>query len=161
MAFMGFEDFYGGGELMCFSDSYEKFGEMCKEEQMVLVRGKIEKETETVTDKSGNEVVRDKCKIAVAKMLPLEEARDSLAQALLIKVTTVGLEKLHVDELYHACEQHKGGCAVILIVQTASGNEFKMRAQGLSVAPHKETIDELRLLTGVDSVTLSQSKRGS
>ena len=157
MTFMGFEDFYGSGEIFCPPDAYENFSHLCTTEQMVLVRGKVEVE---VMHSDNEEQSGDtKCKVVAQKMIPLEEAREKLTQSVHLELSTVGLEEEHINTLHSACLQHRGSCNVILHLFTKDENEFKVRPKDLKISPSKEAIEELKLLPAVDKVYLSQKAK--
>jgi len=153
MAFMTFEDFWGSGEIICWSDTYEQFSHLCEKEKMVLVRGKFEKE---ITPGAEGEESKEKCKIIVQKIIPLDETREKLAQSVHIELSTIGLEQIHIDQIHHACEQNRGNCNVVLHLKTKDENEYKIRPRDLKVSPLNETFTELKLLDAVERVYLSQ-----
>ncbi|MGM0443307.1 MAG: DNA polymerase III subunit alpha, partial [Fibrobacterota bacterium] len=88
MAFLGFEDLYGEGELFFPPKMYELNSHQCDVENMVLVRGKIEKEH---TGEGEDSAI--KCKIIAEKVLPLQEARRAIAKSVHVHVSTGGLEE--------------------------------------------------------------------
>jgi len=153
MTFMGFDDFWGSGEIFCPPDAYEQFSHLCESEKMVLVRGKTEIE---ITQGDNDTPGQVKCKVIAQKMIPLEETREKLAQSVHIEVSSVGLENGHIEKIHHACEQNRGNCNVIIHLRTSSENEYKIRPKDLKVSPRKDTFDELKLLDAVDRVWISQ-----
>jgi DNA polymerase-3 subunit alpha len=153
MAFMKFEDLHGSGELLCWPKTYKEYGEFCIDEQMVLVRGKVEKEVEHGQDGEGGKVIG---KVIIDKMIPLETTRNDLTKSVHISISTTGLEEEHINQIKKVCDDNKGGCSVIIKLMTDDENEYKIKSKGLRISPSVATFKALKELTGVDDVGLSQ-----
>ena len=153
MAFLGFEDFYGEGEVIVWPDKYEDVGEYCVSEAMVLVKGEVECEAD-----GEGETARRKGKIYASRIIPLEDARDDWIKSLHITINSEALTENGVAEVMSILEAHKGGCGVMIHLRTASSSEHKIIAQGVSVSVAPEVLKELRSLSVIERVHLSQKK---
>ncbi|ERP39307.1 DNA polymerase III subunit alpha [Chitinivibrio alkaliphilus] len=151
MAFMSFEDLVGEGELFFPPKMYELHSHLCNAEEMVLVRGTVEKEH--VQEDSVDKI---KCKIVANKVMPLDEARTAITKAVRIHITTSGLERTHLEEILETCKKHGGGCIVLIHLHTGDGNEYVIRTKNLLVSSSRTCCAALRKLAAVDDVVLSQ-----
>ena len=155
MAFMQFEDLEGHGEVICWPDTYQLYGEFCRPEEMVLVRGNVEKEVEHGNDHEESKV---KGKIIIEKMIPLGGTREDLTKSVRIYLSTNGLEEEHLNQLYSTIEKYRGGCQVILNLKTKDENEYSIKSKKIRISPSKEVFRVLRELPAVEDVTLSMKE---
>lgn len=146
MAFLELEEFDGSIELLIFGDAYEKFKHLLAVDAMVLVHGQISK-------REGE----DKPKLRVDNCMPLCEAREKLTKSLHIKMSTSGLEKDFVQDIFKQCSAVKGECSVILHIITSERNEYKIKAKNIKVLPDPEMITQLREKVGKDNVWIGKS----
>jgi len=146
MAFLEIEDFDGSVELLVFGDVYEKFRHLLAEDAMVLVHGAI-------TKREGEE----KPKIRVDTCMALSDAREKLAKSVHIRLHTTGLEQEFLEEVYHRCAGSGGECTLIIHLVTAEGNEYRVRARNVTVAPSFDVIKELRTHIGKENVWIGKT----
>jgi DNA polymerase-3 subunit alpha len=146
MAFLELEEFEGSIELLIFGDAYEKFKHLLAVDAMVLVHGQISK-------REGEE----KPKLRVDNCMSLSEAREKLTKSLHIRVSTPGLEKDFVQDIFKQCSAVKGECTVILHIATSERNEYKIKAKNIKVLPDPEMIKQLREKVGKDNVWIGKS----
>ncbi|HMA65590.1 MAG TPA: DNA polymerase III subunit alpha, partial [Chitinispirillaceae bacterium] len=146
MAFLELEEFDGSIELLIFGDAYEKFKHLLAVDTMVLVHGQISK-------REGEE----KPKLRVDNCMSLSEAREKLTKSLHIRVSTPGLEKDFVQDIFKQCSAVKGECSVILHIATSERNEYKIKAKNIKVLPDPEMIKQLREKVGKDNVWIGKS----
>ncbi|MGM0462769.1 MAG: DNA polymerase III subunit alpha [Fibrobacterota bacterium] len=154
MAFMSFEDLTGEGELFFPPKMYELNSHFCETEKMVLVRGSVEKEYSS--DEGSGEV---KCKIIANKVMPLDDARNTITKAVRIHISTGGLEREHLEEIRRVCEEHGGHCKAIIHIHTGDGNEIKLQSRDLLISADRKFFKKLRSLDAVDDVVLSQKSK--
>jgi DNA polymerase-3 subunit alpha len=146
MAFLELEEFDGSIELLIFGDAYEKFKHLLAVDAMVLVHGQISK-------REGEE----KPKLRVDNCMSLSEAREKLTKSLHIRMSTPGLEKDFVQDIFKQCSAVKGECSVILHITTSERNEYKIKAKNIKVLPDPEMIKQLREKVGKDNVWIGKS----
>jgi DNA polymerase-3 subunit alpha len=146
MAFLELEEFDGSIELLIFGDAYEKFKHLLAVDAMVLVHGQISK-------REGEE----KPKLRVDNCMSLSEAREKLTKSLHIRMSTPGLEKDFVQDIFKQCSAVKGECSVILHIATSERNEYKIKAKNIKVLPDPEMIKQLREKVGKDNVWIGKS----
>lgn len=146
MAFLELEEFDGNIELLIFGDAYEKFKHLLAVDAMVLVHGQISKRT-------GEE----KPKLRVDNCISLSETREKLTKSVHVRLTTQGLEKEFIQEIYNQCNTTKGECALILHLLTNEKNEYRIKAKNLKVAPDPEIIKQLRTKIGKENVWLAKT----
>ncbi len=101
--FWNYEEFDGNIELLIFGDAYEKFKHLLAVDAMVLVHGQISK-------RDGEE----KPKLRVDNCISLSEAREKLTKSIHVRLSTQGLEKEFIQEIYQQCNSAKGECTLIV-----------------------------------------------
>ncbi len=146
MAFIQLENIDGEIELLVFGDSYEKFGHLLTADSMILVHGQI--------SKKGSE---EKPKLRVDNCITLSESREKLARSVHLQLHTLGLEQDFITGIQDTCKKYNGECSVIIHLVTAAQNEFKIKANNLTVSSQNEALQELRTIVGKENVWISKT----
>lgn len=146
MAFLELEEFDGNIELLIFGDAYEKFKHLLAVDAMVLVHGQISK-------REGE----DKPKLRVDNCISLSESREKLTKSIHIRLSTQGLEKEFIQDIYKQCNSAQGECSLIVHLLTAERNEYRIKAKNIRVVPDPEIIKKLRDKIGKENVWLGKT----
>jgi DNA polymerase-3 subunit alpha len=110
MAFAGLEDLKGKVEVVVFPDIYNQDASLVRKENMVIVRGKVDKSAEIV-------------KVIATQIFHLEDAEELLTQEVHINMSTTGMEKGILAALKTIILQNPGEAKVYLHIRTAHHGE--------------------------------------
>jgi len=143
IAFILLEDFTGSAEALVFSEPCEKYAELLREDNMVLLKGRLSK-------REGEEP-----KVVAQEFIPLAEVRRRMTSRLhLLLVTGEGAEL--ADQAYEVLQKHPGDVPVYLHIEHAEeGPPLRLRAGRLGVDPDGEVLDELKAILGEENVWVS------
>ncbi|MFC1529981.1 DNA polymerase III subunit alpha [Gemmatimonadota bacterium] len=143
MAFIGIEDFTGSGEVIVFSEPYAKHAELIREEQMILVRGKV-----SIREGEAAKVLTD-------EIIPLEEARKRLTERLhLLIVTDEGSDM--AGRAMEVLRSNPGDVPVYVHIEYGEeGPPLKLKADEIRVDPALEVLENLKSILGEENVWVS------
>jgi DNA polymerase-3 subunit alpha len=143
LAFVLLEDFSGSTEAIVFSEPVEKYAELLREDNMVLLKGRLSK-------REGEEP-----KIMAQEFIPLAEARRLLTSRLnLLLVTGEGADL--AERAYTVLEKYPGDVPVYLHVEHGEeGPPLKLKADELGIDPGGALLDELKAILGEENVWVS------
>ena len=142
MAFFTIDDFSGSCECLMFSKVYDDFGKYLKEEEPVFILGDLESSGDTV-------------KIHVNKVLPMEIARNELAQSVKI---IIDKDKNSVEQLLSlkSILQKYNGKLPVFIHLNNNGSRGSLFSLGqYRVSLNEKFIQDVRNLFGNDSIILN------
>lgn len=143
IAFVGIEDFTGSAEAIVFSDPYEKYAELLRVDNMVLLKGRVSRREGEAP------------KIVADEFVPLVEARRRLTGRLhLLLVTGEGVDTA-LDAM-KVLKQHPGNVPVYLHVEHGEdGPPLRLKADKLGVDADSSVLDELKSILGEENVWVS------
>jgi DNA polymerase-3 subunit alpha len=146
MAIITLEDLEGQIDAVIwaeqFADLSKKHPDMIKLEQIVFVRGKIDRRRETPC-------------LVVNDVTPVSEAVRKLTTAIAVKVNRGHGELESVGKLAPLLKQHAGNLRVYLQVETDQAQKVLIQlGKDLSVRPSQKLVDEVEHLLGDGSVQL-------
>ncbi len=114
------EDMEGEIDCVVFPKAYAGgLAELIEINQMVVVSGRLNKSQ--FNENAGPELL-------VEEIVPLEKARETLIQKIIIQVSTVGLESAHINNLKNLLAETQGNCAVEFKLHTPGHGDFKVVA---------------------------------
>ena len=120
----------------------KKYPEMVQVEQIVFVKGRIDRRRETPC-------------IIVSEMLPVAEAMSKLTTAVAVKFDRAKHSLETVTQLAPVLRGHRGNLRVYLQVETSESQKVLLQLnKELAVRPSKKFVDEIELLLGQGSVQL-------
>jgi DNA polymerase-3 subunit alpha len=142
MAFFTIDDFSGSCECLMFSKVYENFGNFLKEEEPVFILGDLESSGDTV-------------KIHVNKVLPMEIARNELAQSIKIIIDKEKNSIEHLSILKSILQKYDGKLPVFIHLNNngSRGKLFSLKQYRVSL--NEKFIQDVRNLFGNDSIILN------
>ncbi len=142
MATFILEDRNGRVEVVAFPDSYQKYYDVIKEDNLVFIAGQVQ----------GGE---DSPRIIMTSVYPLELALERLAKRILLRIRLTGLEKDIYLKLKSLLEEFPGDCPVVFALE--SGNGDRVIAQSVeiqAVKPSRDLTQRLEDILGEKSVYL-------
>jgi DNA polymerase-3 subunit alpha len=136
------EDMTGAVELVVFPDAFKKLQERLKLEVPVLVRCGVR------VEEGSNP------KLTVSDIIPLEEARPRLPQALRIRIPLETATQFTVDALHALCAERRGPAKVLFDVERQGDFVVVMEAESYNVQPDRSFIERAEELCGRGSVRI-------
>ncbi|MCH7772156.1 MAG: DNA polymerase III subunit alpha, partial [Bacteroidetes bacterium] len=142
MAFFTIDDFSGSCECLMFSKIYSEYGQFLREEEPVFILGNLESSGDTV-------------KIHVNKLIPMEIAREELAQSIKI---VIDKRKNNIEQLFdlkRILENHKGKLPVFVHLNNngSKGKLFSLNQHQVSLK--EDLILKIKKLLGEESIILN------
>ncbi|CAO0820194.1 DNA polymerase III subunit alpha [Desulfarculales bacterium] len=136
MAFVRLEDLQGSLEMIVFPDCYAEGGHWLRAETPVLVTGTLDKDERGV-------------KLKASKILPLEQAAQTMTTRLRLKLETTGLTRDKLVMLRQTLSQFPGTCRISLHLNVPSkGEAVLMLPAQYRVDPIPELIEQINRLFG-------------
>jgi DNA polymerase-3 subunit alpha len=143
MAVFTLEDAQGGVEIIAFPETYQRSAALIETGTMVLVRGKLERDDETV-------------RIVASEIAPIESIRERLAREVAIRLRKPA-DRQTLDTLVAIFSRHRGDRKVSFEVETGEPNRLRVKldvSSQIRVRPSPTLIAELEQLVGAGSVEL-------
>lgn len=143
IAFATIEDFTGQGEIVCFSNVYDKVQNYLKVDDVVMVSGEVELRGGSV-------------KIIGRDVMPMWKVRDQLVKSIVVKVDTTRVPEDAILELRELCEDNRGQCKLYFDIQAPdlpSGPQ-RVRSRNVVVEPTPELMSGMARLFGRENVAL-------
>ena len=144
MAVFTLEDAIGGVEIVVFPEAYARAAALIESGTLVLVRGKLERDDETV-------------RILATEIAPLDSVRERLAREVAIHLKKPA-DRGMLESLGEIFSRHRGDRKVSFEVETGEpGNRLRVRVEVSSqirVRPSPALISEVEQIVGTGSVEL-------
>lgn len=105
LAVLMFEDLTGSTEAVVYSEELEKFRDLVGPDRLVFLRGRVDKRREDPS-------------LRVQEVIALEEGAARLADAVIVNLTTIGLEVATLEKLKDVCRAHRGDRNLFLRVKS-------------------------------------------
>lgn len=132
MAFFNLDCLGGQAEIVVFSDTYERYQELIKDNKNVFVKGKP-------TDRSDSADL----KLIADQIVPLEKCRELLSRRVNIRLTPESAEEIDLDGLQRLAKQFRGSCSLIFHIANGQLRQ-RIRAQNIRVSTDKLFLQKLR-----------------
>ncbi len=143
MVFFTLDDFSGSCEALMFSNSYEKYGELVKEEECVFIIGRPES--------SG-----DAIKLHIEEVMPIKKARERFSQSVKIVLENDNYTVDKIAGIKKILKKHPGNLPVYIHLFNGGPrprifflNEFKVKITDKFIESIKELLDN-------DSISFNQ-----
>jgi DNA polymerase-3 subunit alpha len=145
MAFFQLEDLWGQVEVIVFSRAFEKYGEVLKSGEPLLVSGTVAREGD-----DGTEI-----KIHLEEALPLGQLRIQKTSQVHLLLNADIATRPKLEELRRLIVQHPGSCATLLHLRIPKRAEAVLALPaGFACAPTEELLVGVERLFGEHSVVL-------
>ena len=143
MAFVTLETLDGPCEVTVFSDLYEEHAGMFVTDMIVMIPARVNYRN-------------DEAGLIASSVVPIENAERLLTRAVHVRVSTVGLDEILVQQLAEVLDAKPGPCDVYLHCVTPENNEYTIHAAGsCRCAPSDALRREVETLLGEDTVWYS------
>jgi DNA polymerase-3 subunit alpha len=146
MAVFMLEDAQGGVEVIAFPEAYQRAASLIETGTMVLVRGKLERDEESV-------------RVLASEILPMDAVRERLAREVAITVK-LPADRGMFEALGEILSRHRGDRRVSFEIERVDGHDgrrLRVKADVSSqirVTPSSTLIAEVEQLVGAGSVSL-------
>ncbi|MDP8298623.1 MAG: DNA polymerase III subunit alpha, partial [Candidatus Tantalella remota] len=140
MAIVSLEDLDNFIEVLVFPKTYRKAPEIVKEDSLVYVHGRLN-------------LREEEPKIIAEEIIQLESVKAKFTKAVLIKLTTTGLEETMMVKLRRVIKKFKGNTPVFIDFVSPEGRKIRLSAdKDLFVYPNDELIDEIEGIVGIGNI---------
>jgi len=136
------EDMAGSLDMIVFPEAYKRIGDKVKLEVPVLIKAGVR------IEEGANP------KVTAAEIMPLEEAKVLLPNAIRIRIPLETSREQTVDELHALFRERKGEAKVLFDVERQGDFMVVMEAEGYNVLPDRSFIARVEQLCGRGSVRL-------
>jgi DNA polymerase-3 subunit alpha len=142
MATLILEDLSGRIEVVVFPDSYQKYYEFLREDQLVWIKGRFLGEGESR-------------RIHLLQIMPLGDAFRKQAKRVVLRIFLPGTEESVFEELKSILDNNQGGCPVLFELQTPHSYRMVVQSRDIQgVNPSEELTKDIENLLGENSVLI-------
>lgn len=142
MAAFTLEDMTGRADVVAFPECFARYGGCLREGRLVWIRGKYQCEGE-------------RRRIALSQIMPLEDAFESLAKRVVVRIFLPDMENSVLAELKSLLQKHPGKCPVFFDLETSQAiRVLTQSVEVQSVAPSEELIRDVESLLGEKSAAI-------
>jgi DNA polymerase-3 subunit alpha len=140
MAILTLEDLDNFIEVLVFPKTYRKAPELAKEDKLVYVHGRLN-------------LREEEPKIVAEEIILLEKVKEKFTKAVLIKMSTTGLEEQMMTKVKRAIESFKGKTPVYIEFISPEGRKVRLSTNSdLYVHPTNELVDKVETIVGAGNV---------
>lgn len=144
IAFVSIEDFTGQGEVVCFSNVFDRVQNYLLVDEVVMVTGEVE-------------LRRGGVKVIARDVMPMWKVREQLVKSIVLNVDTQRVREDAIDELRGLCEGNRGSCKLyfdITLPEISTGPQ-RVRSRRFVVDPTPELMTGITRLFGRDNIYVS------
>lgn len=134
-------DLYGTGECIAFSNLFEQKVNLFKNDNLVFVEGKAEKNGE-------------KIKLVVDSIFPIERIHEHLGQNLTINVQEGKISYEVLNRIKELIEANPGNCYLFFNI-TGNGKKKIFKSKEFKINPSSELISNLKKLVGEHNLNIN------
>ncbi|MDZ7859713.1 MAG: DNA polymerase III subunit alpha [Candidatus Krumholzibacteriota bacterium] len=142
MAFVGMEDFLGSFEVIVFSSCYQSCREELREENLVVIKGKISSK-----DRGESKVIAD-------KIFSIDSALNYLSGKVCLSLRSELFNEKELLSLKQTVSRFPGKKELFFKWCKNGDNKFSVRSRSYSVSPSLEFVRSLEKITGVENVEI-------
>ena len=144
MAVFTLEDAVGNVEVVVFPEAYQRANGLIDTGTLVLVRGKLERDDETV-------------RIIASEIAPLDSVRERIAREVAIHLKRPA-DRDTLETLGEIFSKHRGDRRISFEVETGEGpNRIRVKvdvSSQIRVTPSSKLIDDIEKVVGAGAVEL-------
>jgi DNA polymerase-3 subunit alpha len=136
------DDASGSIEVVVFPEAFKQCGHLADTGQMVIVKGKFEKDDESA-------------RILASEIAPIDMVRERLTTSVSIRVTTPPHNRATFEKLWDLLAQHKGDRKVAFVIHEQDRHiRVTADVNGIRVRPSERLVAEVEKICGAGSVSL-------
>ncbi|UCD55813.1 MAG: DNA polymerase III subunit alpha [Candidatus Omnitrophota bacterium] len=140
MAIVNLEDLTATVETLIFPRVFQKFSSLVRVDSMVFITGRIN-------------LREQDAKLIAEEIIPLEDVKAKFTKAVLIRLSTPGLDRPLLDSLKNVLSRHRGKVPVLLNFQQPGGKRISVSVgRNYSITPDNFFLEEIETLCGAGSV---------
>ena len=144
MAFFKLDCLGGQAEILAFSDSYAKYKELIKNDNVVFITGKPTDDT----DFSDLKLIAD-------EIISVEKAREIFSKNVNVRLEPNQMTPADVDALLDIAKGHKGNCGLMFHLISDQGKKQRIYAHNVKVSAHSSFLKKLRDTYGKENIWVS------
>jgi DNA polymerase-3 subunit alpha len=139
------DDAAGSLEVVVFPETFKQCGHLAENGQMVLVKGKHERDDEAA-------------RILASEIVPIDTVRERLSTSVAIRLSTPPHDRATFEKLWDVFAQHKGDRRVAFDIEVTEA-ERRLRVKvdvnaQIRVRPSERLVSEVEKICGAGSVSL-------
>ncbi len=139
------EDTDGSVEVIVFPEAFRQYGHLGENGQMVVVKGKLEKDDESA-------------RIVASEIGPMALVREKLATTVAIRLSTPPHGRTTFEQLWDVFARHKGDRRIVFDVEVREPERrLRMKVDvsaTIRVRPSEQLVSEVEKICGTGSVSL-------
>jgi DNA polymerase-3 subunit alpha len=139
------DDADGSLEIVVFPEAFKQCGHLAENGQMVLVKGKYERDDESA-------------RILASEIVPIDMVRERLARSVAIRLSTPPHDRATFERLWEVFAQHKGDRRVAFDIEVKdAGHPLRVKVDvnaQIRVRPSERLVSEVEKICGEGSVSL-------
>jgi DNA polymerase-3 subunit alpha len=139
------DDAAGSVEVVVFPETFNKYGHLAENGQMVCVGGRFERDDESA-------------RILATEIVPIEMVRERLAKSVAINVLMPPHGRATFEKLLEVLAQHKGDRRVAFVIHEQEKHiRVTADVSGIRVRPSERLVSDVEKICGAGSVNLRPS----
>jgi DNA polymerase-3 subunit alpha len=136
------DDADGSIEVVVFPEAFKQYGHLAEAGQLVLVKGRFERDDEAA-------------RILASEIVPIDMVRERLAKSVAIRLSTPPHNRATFEQLWDLLSQHKGDRRVAFVIHEQERHiRVTADVSGIRVRPSERLVSEVEKICGTGSVTL-------
>ncbi|HXH23964.1 MAG TPA: DNA polymerase III subunit alpha [Vicinamibacterales bacterium] len=136
------DDASGGIEVVVFPETFRQFGHLAENGQLVLVKGKFERDDESA-------------RVLASELAPIEAVRERLTTSVSIHLTMPPHDRGTLERLWDVLTQHKGDRRVAFVIDEQERHlRVTAEVNGIRVRPSERLVADVERICGTGSVSL-------
>ena len=140
MAIIRLEDLNNFTEVLVFPKTYAVVSAMIEEDALVYIDGRLNLREETP-------------KIIAESIIPLEKVKELFTKAVVVRLATIGLEKIMMSKVKNIIKKHSGKVPVYIDLLAPEGRKVRLSIEEkLAVTPKTEFLNDMEALVGSGNV---------
>ncbi len=140
MAIIRLEDLNNFTEVLVFPKTYAVVSAMIEEDALVYIDGRLNLREETP-------------KIIAESIIPLEKVKELFTKAVVVRLATIGLEKIMMSKVKNIIKKHSGKVPVYIDLLAPEGRKVRLSIEEkLTVTPKTEFLNDMEALVGSGNV---------
>lgn len=140
MAIIRLEDLNNFLEVLVFPSAYQIAPELIVEDSLVYIDGRLN-------------LREEEPKLIAENIIPLDKVKELFTKAVVVKLTTTGLERMTMSKIKMVIQNHRGDIPVFMDLISPEGRKIRLSTDKiLSIVPDDEFLNDMEKLVGTGNV---------
>jgi DNA polymerase-3 subunit alpha len=136
------EDAEGSLEIVVFPETFRQHGHLAENGQMVLVKGRFERDD-------------DSARLLASEIVAIDLVRERLATSVAIRLSTPPHDRATFERLWDVLAEHKGDRRVAFVIHEQNRHiRVTADVNGIRVRPSERLVSDVEKICGTGSVSL-------